>query len=130
MSNQPKSGAVLFAKDLPRVAKFYEELLTMTVSVSEPDHIVLESTEFQLVVHAIPKKVAKSIKITSPPVRRTEVPTKLFFPVASLAETRVKAAALGGELNPKNKEWEARAFRACDGHDPEGNVVQFRENAL
>lgn len=129
MSNQPKSGAVLFAKDLLRVAKFYEELLALTVSVSEPDHLVMESAEFQLVVHALPKEVAKSINITSPPARRTEVPTKLFFPVVSLAETRIKATALGGELNPQSKEWEARGFRACDGHDPEGNVVQFRENA-
>jgi hypothetical protein len=26
--------------------------------------------------------------------------------------------------------FEARGFRACDGHDPEGNVVQFREVAV
>ena len=130
MLNQQKSGAVLFAKDLPRVAKFYEELLPMAVVVAERDHIVLESAHFQLVVHAIPTQVADSIQITSPPSRRTEVPTKLFFPVASIAEARAKAVTLGGELDPKGKEWETRAFRACDGHDPEGNVVQVRENVL
>jgi len=32
--NQPKSGAVLFAKDLSRVAKFYEELLDLSVAVA------------------------------------------------------------------------------------------------
>jgi hypothetical protein len=26
------------------------------------------------------------------------------------------------------KEFEARGFRACDGYDPEGNVVQLRED--
>jgi catechol-2,3-dioxygenase len=59
MSNQPKYGAVLFAKDLPRVAKFYEELLSIKMVVAEVDHIVLESAKFQLVVHAIPKQIAK-----------------------------------------------------------------------
>ncbi len=129
MSHQPRAGAVVFAKDLPRVAKFYEELLSMAVAHAEDDHIVLESSACQLVVHAIPKKIAASIQINTPPERRTETPIKLFFFVSSIAEVRAKAVALGGELNPIKSEWEARGFRACDGHDPEGNVVQFRENA-
>jgi len=130
MSYQPSAGAVVFAKDLPRVAKFYEELLSMAVVHSEPDHVVLESAAFQLVIHAIPKRIAASIKIGTPPARRTETPIKLFFLVASIAEARAKAATLGGELNPESGVWEARGFRACDGHDPEGNVLQLRENAL
>ncbi|WP_207215763.1 VOC family protein [Pseudolysobacter antarcticus] len=119
----------MFAKELPRLATFYERLLSMTIVVAEKDHIVLESDVFQLVLHSLPKQVAKSITITSPPTRRTDVPVKLFFPVPSIADARIKAAALGGRLNPESKEWEARGFRACDGNDPEGNIVQFRENA-
>jgi predicted enzyme related to lactoylglutathione lyase len=130
MPNQPKSGAVLFAKDLPRVAKFYAEIVHLSVVVAERDHIILESAEFQLVVHAMPKQIAASIALTSPPEPRTDVPAKLFFPVASLAEARAKAPSLGGALYPRKKEWEARGFRACDGYDPEGTVVQLRETAL
>jgi predicted enzyme related to lactoylglutathione lyase len=129
MSHQPRVGAVVFAKDLSRVAKFYEELLSMSVVHSESDHIVLESFGYQLVVHAIPKAIADSIDITSPPERRTETPIKLFFSVPSIAMARAKAVALGGGLNAKKHEWGAPGFRACDGHDPEGNVVQLRENA-
>lgn len=81
------------------------------------------------VVHAIPKRVADTITIASPPKLRDERAVKLFFPVASLADARDKAPALGGGLSPTKKEWEARGFRACDGYDPEGNVVQFREDA-
>jgi predicted enzyme related to lactoylglutathione lyase len=128
--DQPKCGAVLFSKDLPRVARFYEEFLSMQVIVDEVDRIVLESSGFLLVVHSIPPQIAEAIEITSPPVRRTDMPTKLFFPVVSIAETRTKAIALGGELNPPSKEWEGRGFRACDGHDPEGNVIQFRETVI
>jgi predicted enzyme related to lactoylglutathione lyase len=130
MSSSANAGAVVFAKDIGRVAKFYEELFSIPVVHSERDHIVLESPQCQLVVHAIPKMIADSIEITVPPTRRTESPIKLFFFVDSIAEARVKAVALGGELSPKKSEWEARGFRACDGHDPEGNVVQVRENAL
>jgi len=126
----PKSGAVLFAKDLPRMAKFYEELLHLSVAVADRDKVVLESAEFLLVVHAVPPEVAESITITSPPELRTNVPIKLFFPVASLAEARAKASSLGGALYPSHKEWGGRGFRACDGYDPEGNIVQLREDAL
>lgn len=61
MSQELKPGAVLFAKDLPRVAKFYEELVPMTVSIADRDLIVLESPQFQLVIHPIPQKIAASI---------------------------------------------------------------------
>jgi catechol-2,3-dioxygenase len=46
MPNQPKPGAVLFAKDLPRVAKFYEGVLGLIIVVADPDKIVLEFSEF------------------------------------------------------------------------------------
>jgi|ERR1700712_1640195 len=129
MSDDLKAGAVLFAQNLPRVAKFYAELVPMTITLAGSDLIVLESKHFQLVVHLVPKRIAKANPITSPPARRTNVAAKLIFPVASIAEARAKAPSLGGELDPPNKEFEARGFRACDGHDPEGNVVQFREIA-
>ena len=129
MSITPKPGAVVFAKDLARVARYYEEMAALTPTHVAKDHIVLESRDMQLVVHGIPKRIADTIKISDPPERREATPIKLFFPVPSLAQARAKAPALGGKLGPKAKEWVARGFRACDGVDPEGNVVQFRESA-
>lgn len=127
MSNLAKVGAVIFAKDISCVARFYEELLSMAIVHSANDYTVLDSPGYQLVIHGMPKKIADSIEISTPPVRRTEMPIKLFFLVPSLAAARELAVALGGELNPQEHEWEARGFRACDGHDPEGNLIQFRE---
>jgi len=126
---QPKPGAVVFAKDPARVARFYEVIAGLSVVQVENGHVILESEVIQVVVHAIPRRVADTITIASPPQLRDEGAIKLFFPVASLAEARDKAPALGGGLSPEKKEWEARGFRACDGYDPEGNVVQFREDA-
>ncbi|MES2949634.1 MAG: VOC family protein [Pseudomonadota bacterium] len=130
MSKHPKPGAVVFAKDLACLAKFYAELLSMAVVRSAPDHVVLESPHIQLVIHAIPEQVARAIVITSPPERRTETPIKLLFPVDSLSNARATAARLGGALNPPEHEWDAAGVRACDGHDPEGNVLQLRTNIL
>jgi len=50
--------------------------------------------------------------------------------VASLAEARAEAPSLGGALYPSDREWEGKGFRACDGYDPEGNILQLRESAL
>jgi predicted enzyme related to lactoylglutathione lyase len=130
MSSFQKPGAVLFAKDLPRVAKFYEGVAGFLTVHTGAGLIVLESANQQLVLHGIPKAVAKTIVISSPPRRREDTAVKLIFPVASIAEARRQAVALGGELDPEKKEFEVRGFRACDGHDPEGNVVQFRESVL
>lgn len=129
MSNVHKSGAVLFAKDPQRVAAFYQELAGMKVTHSGTDVIVLESTAQQLIVHPIPPRIARGILISTPPKRRIQSAVKLVFAVKSIAAARAAASALGGELNPPERMFEARGFRACDGHDPEGNVVQFREPA-
>lgn len=127
MTSPRHSGAVIFAKDIRRVAAFYEHLCALAVVDAHSDHIVLESGAVQLVIHGIPLRIAQDIHITQPPAVREETPIKLFFPVASLAEARALAAQWGGQLLPVGREWEARGFRACDGHDPEGNVVQFRQ---
>jgi predicted enzyme related to lactoylglutathione lyase len=129
MTNIQKSGAVLFAKDPQRVAAFYEALAGLKVTHSGKDIIVLESADSQLMVHPIPARIARTIKITAPPQRRGHAAVKLVFAVASIAQTRARAPALGGELNPPEQMFEARGFRGCDGHDPEGNVIQFREDA-
>ena len=127
-SSLPKHGAVLFAKDLPRVAAFYRDLVGMTQTVTENRLIVLESDTYQLVIHGIPKNIANRIDITTPPLRRVDMPTKLVFPVTSLAAARTAAGALGGEVDAVSAQFSARSFIACDGFDPEGNVVQFRES--
>ena len=61
------------------------------------------------------------------PVRRADTPIKLVFTVASIEAARVLAAARGGQIDLPEREWQFREFRVCDGHDPEGNVVQLRE---
>lgn len=129
MSTQPKAGAVLFAKDVARLAAFYAQVLAVVPKHAESEKVVIETQDFLLVIHAIPPAVAATVEIVSPPVLRADVPVKLFLPVRSLAQARVSATALGGGLKAVDAEWSGPGFRACDGFDPEGNVVQLREAA-
>lgn len=125
----PKAGAVVYAKDVAAMEAFYRHVAGLEVTETQSGHVVLESPTFQLVVLQIPEVIAASVKIDTPPKRRTQTPIKPVFPVESLAAARTAAANHGGELNPPEREWEFQGCRVCDGHDPEGNVVQLRQAA-
>jgi predicted enzyme related to lactoylglutathione lyase len=125
MPGPARAGALVYAKDLPRLSTFYQRLLAMTPSVADAEHHVLESSDFQLVVHAIPPHIASTFTIASPPEPREDTAIKLFFSVDSLAAAAATAAALGGALFERG--WSGPGFTVRDGIDPEGNVFQLRE---
>jgi DNA-binding MarR family transcriptional regulator len=126
-AHEGRAMAVLYAKNTEVVQSFYKDLLSLRVEHIAIDHVLLGSPRLQLAVIQIPPQVAATISISDPPKRRSETPIKLVFEVASIAKTRELAASLGGELYPLEKEWTYQGFRVCDGQDPEGNVVRFRE---
>lgn len=129
MPLQASAGAVLYAKSIDRVRPFYEQCCGLKLVHSQADHVVLESQAFQLVIVAIPAAIADSITIANPPLRREDTPIKLFFPVGNIDAVRELAAGLDGEIYPHDREWSFEGRRICDGQDPEGNVVQLREQA-
>jgi len=118
-----RPGVVIFTGDHKRLAKFYEGVIGLNVRYADEGITVLGSETFELVIHSLPNEPSAS----EPPRIREDTYIKPFFPVGSLAEAREKAAALGGRLRPQSEEWEARGFRACEAIDPDGNVIQFRE---
>jgi predicted enzyme related to lactoylglutathione lyase len=125
MGKNIRPGAVVFTANHKRLAKFYEAMSGLPVSFSDDNHTVLASDTFELVIHSL----SGEPRVSDPPLAREDSYIKPFFPVTSLAEARAKAAALGGQLRPENEEWSARGFRACEAIDPDGNVIQFREDA-
>ncbi len=127
MASSFHAGAVLYAKNLALVKAFYEAVLNLVVEHAENDYVVLASSAFQLVILKVPEHIASSIEIESPPKRRTETPIKLVFEIPSISATRAIAQLHGGELLPPEREWNFQGYRVCDGRDPEGNVVQFRQ---
>ncbi len=129
MANPFTAGAIVHAKDIQRLARFYAAVADLEIVHEVADHVVLESETYELVVVAIPAATAARIVIATPPVRRENTAFKLSFLVESLAEARAAAEEAGGELDPPAKEWDFQGMRVCDGCDPEGNMIQVREAA-
>lgn len=122
-------GAVIFAKDVQGLAQFYAQVADLSVQHAAEDHVVLGAPGVELVIHGIPARIAVTIEITTPPQRRSEMPIKLFFRVESLQTARAAARRLGGTIVADDDGWLIRGARVCDGVDPEGNVLQLRENS-
>ena len=126
MSGPAKAGLFIYAKDLSRLAGFYESLLGLSRSHSAVDLVILRSPDIELTLHAIPAAIAATISITSPPERREEAALKFFFTVPSIAEVAAMAPNWGGEVLPG--QWQGSGFQVCNVVDPEGNIFQVRES--
>jgi hypothetical protein len=124
------SGAVIFAANVDRVARFYEVLLLMSPVHVETGLRVIASDRTELVIHQVPPHVLPPVPEGTAPAPREDTAIKPFFVVPSLAAAREMAPPLGGYVFPREREFGARRFRACNACDPEGNVVQFRELLL
>jgi predicted enzyme related to lactoylglutathione lyase len=127
MSDRPKAGAVVYAKDVARVSAFYAAVLGVVDVGREDGYVVVETAEYQLVVVAVPAPIAQDVVLATPPARRTETALKFSFPVDSIARSRAAAAQHGGQIDAPEREWQFLDDLVCDGEDPEGNVVQVRE---
>lgn len=119
-------GAVIFTADLVRMQKFYERVTKLAVTDIGDGFVVMD----QLILVQLPADTTAdmaALEISDPPERRDGSPVRLLFDVPGLAAARVRAAQIGGMVDPTELAWEFGAFRVCDGHDPEGNPIQFRE---
>jgi hypothetical protein len=127
VSGLVSQGVVIFAKNKKKVSAFYRRTLDLVAIEEAPSHDVLRGHGLEVVVHAIPRKIAAQIQVTQPPQVREDIPIKPTFVVDSLDAVRVAAHATGGFLKPKEGAWYFRGATVLDGHDPEGNVVQFKQ---
>ena len=105
-----RTGAVLFVTRMDQVATFYSKVLA------------------ELLVHRIPGRSSAATEVAAPPVRRAQAAFKPVFVVASLASVRNLTDSHGGVMEPLEQEWAFDGVAVCDAMDPEGNVIQFREN--
>jgi predicted enzyme related to lactoylglutathione lyase len=122
-----QQGLVVFAKNKARVSAFYQRTLQLAVKESERSHDLLQGAGVEVVVHAIPAGIAKTITINQPPQPREDTPFKPTFYVPDLNAVRAAVEATGGWLKAADKAWHFRGATVLDGHDPEGNIVQFKQ---
>lgn len=127
MAGPAQAGLFIYAKNLQRLAHFYQTLLSMQVLHQAPELTVLQSPSLQLVVHAWPQEIAAGIQISEPPEPRKNSALKFFASVPSLAAAREQAAALGGAV--WEQTYQGPGFQVCNANDPEGNIFQVREFA-
>ena len=118
-----KVSAVLFVKDLQRVAAFYRDALGMTRTAGDEYHWALECCGFTLIVHQIPKHIAVEVTIEQPPERRVWGAIRLDFPVRDLARCRQLATSLGGGIDADMPSWADANTNLYLGYDPEGNQI-------
>jgi predicted enzyme related to lactoylglutathione lyase len=129
MTHRGLIGAVLYAKDLGRLVDFYSSVTGIEPRTLEKGYAILGSIPSQFVIVRIPKRIADTIDIATPPEPREDAPLKLVFAVEDIAHARDRAAELGGAMNAVGREWEFEGAKVCDGQDPEGNVFQLRQVA-
>lgn len=127
MPGPARAGLFVYAKDTERLARFYEAVGGFQRLHASPELIVLESSDIQLLVHAIPEPIAQGIVVTSPPQRREDTALKFFFTAPSIAQAQEVAEREGGVVF--DERWEGPGFVVCNAMDPEGNVFQLREES-
>jgi predicted enzyme related to lactoylglutathione lyase len=127
MTHRGLVGAVLYAKDLDRLVEFYSSVAGIEPQTREKGFAILGSRPSQFVILRIPRRIADTIDIVTPPELREDTALKLVFGVEDIAHSRERAAALDGAMNAVEREWEFEGSKVCDGHDPEGNIFQLRQ---
>lgn len=112
---------VLFAKDMQRVAGFYQQAIGMKELDRGDDHARLANGGFELIVHQVPEHIAREIRIDDPPTVRVSGAFRLDYVVASLEDSRRIARSLGGDIEESPPPWADSQVNFFLGHDPEGN---------
>lgn len=119
---------VLFVNSLESQTNFYLQVLNATVSSKSEEYATLSTDNFELTLHQIPEQYQEAIQ--TPPQIREDCAWKPTFDIDNLGAAREAASQLGGTIKDPGFEWPLDGFVYCDGSDPEGNVIQFRQSMV
>lgn len=118
MSKPAKFGAIVYARNIQALSKFYIKMFELSVIHETNELISLGAEGFNIVVHTPPIEIPE----------RNFNSVKVFVAVKSLESARHQAIDLGGEA--LEGEWSNPIFKVCNIADPEGNHIQLREFRL
>jgi len=113
---------VLFVGDLPRMRRFYVELLGLTVEEESEGWVGLDAGGCRLGLHEAPPAKPD----VEPAPAREDTPLKVAFHTADVEVERARLAEAGVRMGPVHA-WAGLSL--CDGIDPEGNVFQLSSRA-
>ena len=118
---------VVYAKDVERLASFYQSALALAIAEQARTFVVLHGQGFEVAIVAMPEAAAAAIERRSPPVPLEDTPIKASFLLPSIEARRGAVTGAGGTLMPPEAAWTWRGQVHLDGVDPEGNVFQLRQ---
>ena len=125
--NRPATSlVVIYAQDLARVAEFYKRTLSRPVVEQDAGFVVVGDTALEVAIVQMPEALVEANPLATPLRLREETPLKPSFLVDDLDRVMAVAATTGGETKSITAAWRWRGQLHLDGHDPEGNPVQFR----
>lgn len=127
MRGPKQSGLFIYAKDVARVAAFYDSVLGMRRVHETPELVVLDAHGLQMLIHSLPTEIAANATITDPPTPRDRAALKFFITVPSIAAAKELAPKLGGLV--LEEQYPGKGFRVNNAVDPEGNIFHVRESA-
>jgi catechol 2,3-dioxygenase-like lactoylglutathione lyase family enzyme len=118
------SSLVVFSINVRRLAAFYETVLGARPIDESTGDVRLINERDEVLIHSIPKKISKDIKITSPPAPRENSALKPVFDVVSLERALESVEATGGVVTSRGFSFDGMTRR--DVLDPDGNIIQLR----
>lgn len=125
----PAVHVVVYARDLDRVAAFYERVLGLGRVEQAATFVLLGGAGLDLSVVRIPEHLVADGPVGAPSRPREDTPIKASFRVAGIEARRALVERSGGALQAAEAAWTWRGQRHLDGVDPEGNVFQLRQAA-
>ncbi len=118
MGRPPRSGVIVYSKNIKTLSKFYIDMFSMTRLRETADFISIGDHEFNIVIHVPPIEIPKENFNT----------VKIFLTVDSHEEAIGRVKKLGGKA--LDGVWSNPLFKVCNVSDPEGNHIQIREFTL
>ncbi len=119
------ASLVIFSIDVSRLADFYQSLLSATSRVESSGDIRLANERDEVLIHSVPKHIARTIDISSPPAPRSDNPIKPIVDVPSLELALAVVRTSGGVVTDVHFSYDG--LTRHDVLDPDGNVIQLRE---
>jgi len=111
---------VLWVSNLDTSVKFYRALFADQNPYVTDGFASVSNQYNEVLLHLLPKQ------FRGQPSLGEENPIKPVFTVASIDQAKLAAGQNGGRI--KGETAEHGLWRYADGTDPDGNVIQVREN--
>jgi hypothetical protein len=125
-SNIADTVIAIYSADFQRLAKFYEEALDLALVEVGEGYVCLGKNGIEVNILRMNGKPGKVFESGKSFTIREEAAIKCSFLVSSFEHVKNAISTYGGFLKNEDEAWEWRGARHLDGHDPEGNVVQYR----